>query len=227
MQGNDYMENAEWFDEEFFRANLNSDGEPRQGTQGGLKGSKRDEDSAHYFEMARMIATFYGSEGNTICDAGCGMGWTVRHLHNLREDAYGFDISQWASENAVTERIYRGDVRHILMNAELVGEPRPDVVFCDRVLGYLEPEHVQKALKELLAFTQRYLVLSIIQADTMPTPQELAHASPGRRCIMPATWWIGQMQQAGIWQHFDRRLTSLVRVHWQNRNHYFFDKKGA
>ncbi len=59
-------------------------------------------------EMAKRIIEVLGiKEGDTLLDYGAARGFTVKALHRLGVDAWGYDVSEWAVANCDPEVKHR------------------------------------------------------------------------------------------------------------------------
>lgn len=171
-----------FFDEAFFR---------------GGKGSKRDEDSETYRELAGIVRELFGGEGLRFLDVGCGRGFVVWHLQQAGETAEGIDVSQWAIANPVTEGLHEWDVLSLPMGCKLLGGPW-DVVIADRVIEYLPVEDVGPALRALTT-CGRGLYLGVLSTDHERYDAfSLAdHLAWGRRTFRSRAWWQRTIAASG------------------------------
>lgn len=179
---------ASFFDKEFFVRKT------------GEKGAQRDGDSPHYYSTAVFLFKIFGGKKYTWLDVGCGMGWKVRHLKNLGEDARGFDISKYAVENKITENVEQGDSRTYNKPA--------DIVIAERTLEYLHPDDVLGALKNLWALTGKYMIVMPVCLDAESFMMPYLGA-PGRLTLEAKSWWTKKFIEAGMTPDTDK--TAILR----------------
>lgn len=86
---------ANFYDEEYFRKGTKSNYAPYG------PGDWAD-------ALVRMIAEY--DDPNSVLDLGCATGLVVDRLNNIGIPSTGFDISEWAVNNAVTDSVYLGAV---------------------------------------------------------------------------------------------------------------------
>ena len=179
---------ASFFDKEFFVRKT------------GEKGAQRDGDSPHYYSTAVFLFKIFGGKKYTWLDVGCGMGWKVRHLKNLGEDARGFDKSKYAVENKITENVEQGDSRTYNKPA--------DIVIAERTLEYLHPDDVLGALKNLWALTGKYMIVMPVCLDAESFMMPYLGA-PGRLTLEAKSWWTKKFIEAGMTPDTDK--TAILR----------------
>ena len=84
-----------------------------------------------------------------VLDIGCAKGFMVRALCELKIDAWGVDISQYAIDNAEPDYKQRLKVCDIRDEALPFSPASFDAIYCDNVLEHVEDEYVDFVLSEI------------------------------------------------------------------------------
>jgi SAM-dependent methyltransferase len=121
-----------------------------------------------------------------ILDVGCGRGFVVRHLKNLRFAAAGCEYAPMSEVQPVERHIYRGDLTETL--------PFDDGAFgltiCLGVLSHLPEDDVPHAIRELTRVTRRAIWTNILVIDH---PLQKHHQT-----IRPPHWWQAAFKSCGL-----------------------------
>ena len=152
------------------------------------KGGDRSKDSGVQFQLAATLVKFFG-KGVAFLDAGCGMGFCLRHLQNMGVTAVGFDISKYAVKNSVAKDVKSGSV---IKPPKMKGPF--GVVYSANVLGYLADSDVDKALKALNALTDQYLVLGIVTDAS----NDASYGQKTRKDLRTGEWWEKRFKKAKL-----------------------------
>lgn len=192
-----------YFDEDFYKS--------------GDKGAIRNLDSPHYRMFASKVDTCIQKMTShkkirkvdfTILDVGCGVGWEAKHYIEYGYDAYGCDVSAWAFNNSVLPDGHRfcGDIRRLV---DVIPPAKFDLVIANRILAYLPSEEdIINALKQLIMFAKRNILLAIICSDHKgKMVQEWAKGS-GRITFLPKAWYEKQFKSLGLMLRKD--LTEIM-----------------
>lgn len=128
------------------------------------------------------------NEDNTsdILDVGCGRGFIVRHLKNLRFAAAGCEYAPLSEIEPVERHIYHGD---------LTGElPFDDDAFgltiCLGVLSHIPEDDVPHAIRELNRVTRGGIWTNILVIDH---PLQQHHQT-----VRPPHWWGDLFKKNGM-----------------------------
>ncbi|MEI3035474.1 MAG: methyltransferase domain-containing protein, partial [Oscillospiraceae bacterium] len=114
----------------------------------------------------------------TVLDAGCAMGMLVAALRDLGVEAYGVDLSEYASSRQVREDIRPYCAVGSLSSALPDSLPkRYDLVVSMEVLEHMPEEDAKKAVANLCAVTDRVLFSSVPDDTEDPTHINLRRAS--------------------------------------------------
>jgi glycosyltransferase involved in cell wall biosynthesis/2-polyprenyl-3-methyl-5-hydroxy-6-metoxy-1,4-benzoquinol methylase len=118
-------------------------------------------------------------------EAGCALGYVVKTLHELGVSAYGFDISEWAVEQAAVPFITRFD-----FSVEPIAD-KFDLVYCYDVVEHIPLERLEFALKNLWESTTGTLVIvpALYAEGTTYDPNEPTHL-----IFHDRPWWTSFMQ---------------------------------
>jgi len=177
----------------------------------GLKGAVRNRDSADHYEFALRAWKIFGEQGYHWLDVGCGLGFVVRHLQNLREKAEGCDISEYAVKNAVTHDIWKRNLLDFWQYGGIW-----DIVICNRTLEYLPEDKIQGALWNIKCIFFVALILVVIPTDHINPAIPLLGSdaiglSQGRLTMKPKSWWEKQFEEQGLF--YDTLLTRAFKMH--------------
>ena len=177
---------SEWFDADYFE----------NGVKSNWKNGYHWRDFAGLFrDTAQFLVTMF-PEAASFLDAGCAKGFLVRALHELGKDAWGFDHSNWALENA--EEPARPFLRQAC--AESVEfDRRFDLTLAFSLLENLTEEQAIKFLRRAREWTTQALVVVVLlcedetkRAQLLTDDRDLAHVT-----LQSHAWWHQRFLQAG------------------------------
>lgn len=153
----------------------------------------RDKNCGHYKQVANLVSRKF--HGKKMIEAGCGMGWITKNLQTMGEDCVGFDIGHWATDNAVTKRIFQAD----LIDATNWDE-KWEVAVCSNVFAYFEKEEVSAAIRGLKnIFTEYALVLIQTRENMVKNWGEgIFKTAVSRRTFESWDWWKDQFEKEGL-----------------------------
>jgi SAM-dependent methyltransferase len=147
-----------------------------------------------------------------VLDFGCARGYVVRAFRELGYSAYGYDTSEWATENADL-RAYHYLTRREDM-ALPVGEPTYDWVIAKDVLEHVE--RVEETITRIMG-TARVGVFVVVplshdgkQYDIKEYEEDVTHIH--RR---PLQWWVGQFHRIG-WSVDGRYRVPGIKDNYRN-----------
>lgn len=103
---------------------------------------------------ASRMALFMGCRiGESILDWGCARGYYVKALRLLGYEAFGYDISEWAIENADEE------VRSICSN--VLTDQQHHWIFCKDVLEHVEQPYLDGAIEVMLRLAKKGILIIV------------------------------------------------------------------
>ncbi len=110
--------------------------------------------------MVKRIVEVCGIvKGDRVLDFGCARGYTVKALHELGyRSSYGYDVSEWAIENA-DPSVYHNLTRR----AELAFEYRNDWIIAKDVLEHIP--FVANTITQLMSNAKKGLFVVVPLAD--------------------------------------------------------------
>ncbi len=112
----------------------------------------------HTLAWAHTFVRLLGiREGQRILDVGCALGTYVRALRMLGFDAYGYDISHWAVNNADAE------VKPYL-SSHLNGA-KYDLIFSKDCMEHVPEDDLRTLVKHLLGHTNRLFIIVPLAKD--------------------------------------------------------------
>lgn len=149
---------------------------------------------AFFMEVARRLAAML--EPRTVLDVGCAKGMLVQALVRQGVEAYGFDVSEFAVENA------HPDVRARLSVASATQpiEGRYDLITCVEVLEHMAPADAQSALDAMCSATDRILFSS--------TPSDFAESTHIN--VHPTSQWAAWFAERGFYRRTDLDTSFLT-----------------
>ena len=142
--------------------------------------------------MAARIVSHCGiNPDDTILDFGCARGYVVRALRELGYNAWGYDTSRWALENA-DETVKE----YLIANDSTLWAGSFDWVIAKDVL-----EHITEITYtvDVITGTARKGIFTVVplshngrQYDVLEYEKDVTHVY--RR---PLQWWVGQFHRPG------------------------------
>jgi cyclopropane fatty-acyl-phospholipid synthase-like methyltransferase len=157
--------------------------------------------------VAAMIAHLGIKKTDIILDFGCARGYTVRALQEFGYNAWGYDISQWALENA-DEKVKE----YLVTNNSTMWCESFDWIITKDVL-----EHVEDLCSEIDAILDmaKVGVFAIVplshdgkRYDVPEYEEDVTHIH--RR---PLQWWVGYFHRAG-WSVEARYLVTGIKENY-------------
>jgi len=186
---------AEWYDADYFEH-----GRKSNWTEGyhwpGFAGLFRD-------TAAFLEETFV--EAQTFLDAGCAKGFLVRALRERGKEAWGFDHSQWAVEQA--EEVARPFL--FQARAESAEASRKyDITLAFSLLESLTEEQAREFLNRSRAWTKQALMIVALTCENELEQTKLAAGDHdlSHVTLRTSAWWQELAQQAGWKQDALHRL---------------------
>lgn len=171
---------ASYYDKEYYS------GEKAEATLGYSKGS--------YTGITQQATTAYRSfwikkniDPQTCLDIGCGMGNLVEELRKKNIDARGIEISSYALEKA------KDSVKPYLSYGDITDIPYDDnsfdLVVTYDVLEHLERSHLQRAIKESIRVSRRWILHKIYTRENKLI--HLLHAKDhSQRSVLTQQYWL-------------------------------------
>ena len=155
-------------------------------------------------------------EGNVL-DYGCAKGYLVHTLCQLGLDAYGFDISKYAVENA-HERV-KDKILTNLFNTEF------DYIICKDVMEHIPEDNIPIILKELnnILIDEALFVIPLGDNDKFRIREyeiDVTHVTK-----KDEDWWIDKFKEAGFEIVDFKYKFGDIKKKWQNYdygNGFFF-----
>lgn len=123
-------------------------------------------------------------EFETHLDIGCAMGYLVRSMHNRSKQTRGFDISEYAIDNADE------NIKPFLTVHDIF---RPfgltyDLVTCVEVVEHIEPNRTERVIQNICNATKKYVYFSSAYDKSEPT-----HVN-----VRTIGQWVGLFEQRGL-----------------------------
>jgi len=142
--------------------------------------------------VASMVQHLGIAPDDVILDFGCARGYTVRAFREMGYNAWGYDISQWALENA--DPVAK---EFLIANSSTILSGSFDWVIAKDVLEHVE--FVDETVTMLKASARKgvFAVVPLAHGtdedyDVLEYEEDITHIH--RR---PLQWWVGLFHQAG------------------------------
>ena len=181
----------EWFDRAYF-----------EGGKSNYRGYLRD---IRFPIVARILVYVFGLEGKRVLDVGSAIPYLVDELRKLGVDAVGFDISDYAVEGAIRERItyfFQADATMIPVRDESFY-----LVIASELVEHIPRPLEQQLIKELTRVTRRFLLIRTPFCESK-ADRDVTHVN-----IHPHQYWITKIESLGFITRWDlyREYTSIAR----------------
>ena len=139
--------------------------------------------------VCAMIRHLGIGPSDTILDFGCARGYVVRAFHEMGYNAWGYDISQWALENA--DELVKGCL--ITNNSTLLMNSF-DWVIAKDVLEHIDS--VSYAIDTLrIASKGIFAIVPLAHGSKYNVPEYELDITHIHR--QPLEWWVGQFHKVG------------------------------
>jgi len=147
---------------------------------------------------------------NSFLDAGCAKGFLVKALRGAGKEAWGFDASSWAIEQAEPEA--RPFVRLASVD-DFVFEQPVDVLACFDLLPHLTEEQAAAFLRRARSYV-RIAAVAVIATYANPADTDPSDRDHSRVTRQTREWWDGVFRAAGWRQDgFGRNFERLCQQH--------------
>lgn len=137
-----------------------------------------------------MIAHLGIGTEDSLLDFGCARGYVVRAFRQLGYNAWGYDISRWALENADPEAR-----EYLIVNDSTLFANGFDWVIAKDVLEHIDK--ISTTIDELKCIASKgiFAVVPLAYGDTYDVPEYEMDMTHIHR--QPLQWWVGLFHQAG------------------------------
>ncbi len=146
--------------------------------------------------MARRISQIVGENPSAkILDIGCGFGDLIAELQNKYHfEVNGIDYSPYAvrkSDVSVREKIKKGNILDGFFKKNGF-----DAVVCFDVIYYLSPKEAQKAIKNLIDASRKYIFFNSIYRHSFDASQK-NNPDPLRSAVLSKKEYINIFSKNG------------------------------
>jgi SAM-dependent methyltransferase len=132
---------------------------------------------------SRMLANtlFELFRPRTSLDMGCAVGYSVKRLRELGVEAYGYDISKWAVEQAEAPYIGTFDFSTTPLDSTY------ELIYSYDVIEHIPEERLEFAARNLWTACEKNLVVvpALYPEGTTFDPNEETH-----EIFHPYEWWL-------------------------------------
>lgn len=136
----------------------------------------------HYHETLLWIDEF---NPKNVLDYGCGRGERIHAFRYYGIPSYGFDISEYAIENACG--LAKG------FTSTDLPERTYDLVICYDVLEHLTPKEITDTLEKIRKYASNIVLFSICMEGDPNFNKDPTHKTKRSR-----SWWEWQIEKAGF-----------------------------
>ncbi|MEO9821550.1 MAG: methyltransferase domain-containing protein [Paracoccaceae bacterium] len=155
------------------------------------------DDGGHAYGRTEQWTQFFGHiakevdrlyDPKTVMDAGCAFGLLVEQFVDRGIDAYGFDISPYAIDQARKDIVGRVKEGSILEDIEQRAGSKYDILICIEVLEHLPPEQAEIAVDKICGASDR-----IIFSSSPDDFDEVTHFN-----VLPTKKWMEMFAERGF-----------------------------
>ena len=157
-------------------------------------------DNEWHKELAEYLCCFMDMKGSRILDVGCALGNVVYWLNGIGVEAYGVDISRWATERAwISSRVRQADVA-----VEIPFEENFfDGIVSRDTLEHIPEERIDSAIVNLGRVMKKGGRAFVSVATNRGGKEEKKRSDPGKVdeshvLIRPLTWWRERFERSGF-----------------------------
>lgn len=161
-------------------------------------GTPGNEGSPEFFrQYADYLSTILPLEGTAILELGAAKGGLVHALVEQGADAWGADLSQWATSHP--HPLARG--RLICTSAHdlhLFPDGRFDAVISAEVFEHIPKPYIAPMVKEIMRVTKEHALIYFTTVTSSYEDQPRGPEDPDETHInlQPRTWWNRQFMEA-------------------------------
>ena len=127
-----------------------------------------------YYYLATQIIEYL--QPTLVLDYGCGEGFLTHSIIYNNVECYGYDISEYAINNAYG--LAEGNTFTHIVNKDY------DLVICMDVLEHIPKNKEQKIIDDICKWSNKYILLSV--CDTMLSK---TYIDPTHINIRPRSYW--------------------------------------
>jgi hypothetical protein len=151
--------------------------------------ANRGLESKHFID-AKHWKDFFKCK--TAIEWGCGLGPRVYALQILDIDAKGFDISDYAINHRLCDKVWKGDITKII-DANSI--PEHDLVIAYDVLEHLDYKDLDKAITNLILNSNKYILVSVPVIGDPNLEADKTHKIKETK-----EWWLNKFCDVGLKQ---------------------------
>lgn len=180
----------EYFDEDYYVT---------PGKKSGYDYMNFTRDSYLYEAMVVWLNEFIPLAGKRILEVGCACGWLVEELVRNNFDAYGQDISKWATEHCpewISDRIRE------CYSTEIAFEGKFDLILSFETMEHVPMEDVEEYIRNMYdALNEGGIWFGTIclghNNDRGDDPDE------SHQTLQPRAWWNERFEKVGFLRRWD------------------------
>lgn len=137
-----------------------------------------------------MIRHLSIDANDIILDFGCARGYTVKAFRELGYNAWGYDISQWALDNAD-----EGVKNYLICNNSTLFANSFDWIIAKDVLEHIEDIGEAISLLKKVAHRGIFVIVPLAHGKEYDVPEYEKDVTHIHRQSLQ--WWVGQFHQPG------------------------------
>ena len=160
--------------------------------------------------MACAMVRHLGIESDdTILDFGCARGYLVRAFRELGYHAWGYDISQWALENADPKI-----KEYLIRNESTLVKNTFDWVIAKDVLEHVDSEELDEVVDTLkIANKGVFVIVPLAHGKKYDIPEYELDVTHIHR--HPLSWWVSRFLETGWIVEASYRVRGVKDNYWR------------
>lgn len=168
----------------------------------------------------RMIKGLEIKETDKVLDFGCAMGYLVKAFRLLGIDAWGYDISKYAIDNAPV------DIQDYMFHSEAWRSRRWDWIICKDVLEHIPYNQIDSVIKGIRSCAYNiFVVVPRAASGNMCYVEPLYELDKTHIIREDVVWWGNLFQSHLIHVEWSGHAMKGIKDNWPIGSNLFFKLK--